>query len=123
MQVQPLSSTAMQFERQRAELLAPHGYEAEPPEDTDRLLQAIMAEATQGVAPTSLALAGFDWLMHLSMSPGKWQQLVRKAWKKDMRWINYAIHVSFGQPSNRASSRCRKTGAFAANSGSAGRTT
>ena len=98
MQVQQLSPAAVQFERQRAELLAPHGYEAEPPEDADRLLHAIMAEATQGVAPTSLALAGFDWLMHLAMSPGKWQQLVQKALKKDMRWMNYASHVSLGLP-------------------------
>ncbi len=82
----------------RDELLAPRGYEAEPPEDADRLLHAIMAESTRGVAPTSLALAGFDWLMHLAMSPGKWQQLVQKAWKKDMRWRNYAAHVSAGLP-------------------------
>lgn len=89
--VRPLS-------RGRDELLAPRGYEAEPPEDADRLLHAIMAESTRGVAPTSLALAGIDWLMHLAMSPGKWQQLVQKAWKKDMRWLNYALHVSAGLP-------------------------
>jgi polyhydroxyalkanoate synthase len=83
---------------QRAELSAPRGYEAEPPADADRLLHAIMAEATQGVAPTSLALAGIDWLMHLAMSPGKWQQLVQKAWKKDMRWLTYASKVSLGMP-------------------------
>jgi polyhydroxyalkanoate synthase len=98
MQVQPLSPSVPPLTRHRAELLAPRGYEAEPPEDADRLLHAIMAESTQGVAPTSLALAGFDWLMHLAMSPGKWQQLVQKAWKKDMRWLNYAAHVSLGIP-------------------------
>jgi polyhydroxyalkanoate synthase len=98
MQMPQLLPSEPTLARQSAELAAPRGYEAEPPEDADRLLHAIMAEATQGVAPTSLALAGFDWLMHLAMSPGKWQQLAQKAWKKDMRWLNYAIHVSLGIP-------------------------
>jgi polyhydroxyalkanoate synthase len=98
MQVQPLTYAVPPPTRQRAELLAPRGYEAEPPEDADRLLHAIMAEATQGVAPTSLALAAIDWLMHLAISPGKWQQLAQKAWKKDIRWLSYAGHVSLGLP-------------------------
>src|SRR5665647_2396985 len=98
MQVQTLTYSLPPLPHQRAELLAPRGYEAEPPEDADRLLHSIMAESTQGVAPTSLALAGFDWLMHLAMSPGKWQQLVQKAWKKQMRWLSYATHVSLGVP-------------------------
>ena len=84
--------------RHRAELLAPHGDEAEPPEEVDRLLHALMAETTMGVAPAGLALAGIDWLMHLAMSPGKWHQLVEKAWKKDMRWLDYAAHATLGVP-------------------------
>jgi polyhydroxyalkanoate synthase len=98
MQVQPLLPVRSTPPGRRAELSAPHGFEAEPPEDADRLLHAIMAEATQGVAPTSLALAGIDWLMHLAMSPGKWQRLMEKAWKKDMRWLNYAARASLGMP-------------------------
>jgi polyhydroxyalkanoate synthase len=98
MQAQPQLPFVQTLVRHRAELMAPHGYEAEPPEDVDRLLHAFMAEATQGVAPASLALAAIDWLMHLAMSPGKWQQLVEKAWKKDMRWLGYAAHVSLGLP-------------------------
>jgi polyhydroxyalkanoate synthase len=92
---QPLLPTLV---RHRAELMAPHGDEAEPPSDVDRLLHALMAEATRGVAPASLALAIIDWLMHLAMSPGKWQRLVEKAWKKDMRWLDYAVHASLGVP-------------------------
>jgi polyhydroxyalkanoate synthase len=84
--------------RQRAQLTAPGGYEAEPPADVDRLLHAIMAEATQGIAPSSLALALLDWLMHLAMSPGKWQQLVQKAFKKNLLWLSYASHASLGLP-------------------------
>ncbi len=98
MQMQPLVPVTSADPGRRAELSAPHGFEAEPPEDADRLLHAIMAEATQGVAPTSLALAGIDWLMHLAMSPGKWQRLMEKAWKKDMRWLNYAARASLGMP-------------------------
>jgi polyhydroxyalkanoate synthase len=98
MQVTPLAFPAPSPVHQRAELSAPCGYEAEAPADADRLLHAMLAEATQGVAPTSLALAGIDWWMHLWMSPGKWQQLVEKAWKKDMRWLAYANHVSLGIP-------------------------
>jgi polyhydroxyalkanoate synthase len=98
MQMEPSSASRPPSPHYHADLLAPHGYEAEAPEDADRLLHAFMAEATQGVAPTSLALAGFDWLMHLSMSPGKWQQLVQKAIKKNMRWFNYAAHATLGAP-------------------------
>ncbi len=98
MQMPQLLSSEPTLAGQRAELSAPRGYEAEPPADADRLLHAVMAAATQGVAPTSLALAGIDWLMHLAMSPGKWQQLVQKAWKKDMRWLNYASQVALGMP-------------------------
>jgi polyhydroxyalkanoate synthase len=101
MQLEPLLPSRPPSQRHHADLLAPQGYEAEPPEDADRLLHAVMAEATQGVAPTSLALAGVDWLMHLSMSPGKWQQLVQKAFKKNMRWLSYATHATFGAPCQR----------------------
>lgn len=60
MPVQPMSPVLPPLPRHRAELLAPRGYEAEPPEDADRLLHALMAATTYGVAPTSLALAGTD---------------------------------------------------------------
>lgn len=98
MHMQPLLPTPPAPPRHHADLLAPHGFEAEPPEDADRLLHALMAEATLGVAPTSLALAGIDWLMHLSISPGKWQQLVQKAIRKNARWLSYATHATFGAP-------------------------
>src|SRR5213595_1970936 len=34
--------------------------------------------------------------MNLALSPGKWQQLVQKAWNKDLRWLNYAARSTFG---------------------------
>ena len=93
-----LPETDSRFACQRDELLAPHGDDAEPPQEADRLLHAIMAEATQGIAPSSLALAATDWLMHLAMSPAKGQQLVQKAFKKHMRWFSYASQETLGLP-------------------------
>jgi polyhydroxyalkanoate synthase len=86
------------FVYQRANPNAPSGDETEPPEPADRLLHAMLANATGGVAPTSLALAATDWLMHLAMSPAKWQQLVQKAYRKNLRWLSYASQAGFGAP-------------------------
>ena len=56
----------------------------EVPNDLDRMLHAMMGQFTQGISPTSLALAWCDWAMHLAQSPGKWQELVRKADRKSV---------------------------------------
>jgi polyhydroxyalkanoate synthase len=80
------------------DVVALHRTVPEPPSEADRLLHAIVAHATQGISPTSLALAGFDWVMHLAQSPAKWQQLLEKAWKKDMRWVAYASRTALGMP-------------------------
>ena len=45
----------------------------------DQTLQANMARATLGMSPASLALAYFDWVMHLSASPEKWTRLAEKS--------------------------------------------
>ncbi|UUZ48887.1 poly-beta-hydroxybutyrate polymerase N-terminal domain-containing protein [Massilia sp. B-10] len=50
----------------------------EPPNTVDRLLHAMIARFTQGISPTSLALAWCDWTMHLTLSPGKWHELAEK---------------------------------------------
>ncbi|MFL6676064.1 MAG: PHA/PHB synthase family protein [Massilia sp.] len=81
----------------REDVVALHRTVPEPPSDADRLLRALIGHATQGISPASLALAGFDWMMHLAQSPAKWQQLVEKAWKKDMRWTAYAIRTMMGE--------------------------
>ncbi|MES2323666.1 MAG: alpha/beta fold hydrolase [Pseudomonadota bacterium] len=75
-----------------------HAAEAEVPNDLDRMLHAMMGQFTQGISPTSLALAWCDWTMHLSQSPGKWQELVHKAWKKDVRWLANAVRSALGMP-------------------------
>ncbi|NML60165.1 alpha/beta fold hydrolase [Massilia sp. RP-1-19] len=61
------------------------------------MLHALMGQATQGISPTSLALAWTDWMLHLAQSPGKWQQLAQKAWDKDLRWLDYAMRSALGQ--------------------------
>jgi polyhydroxyalkanoate synthase len=68
----------------------------EPPSDADRLLHALIGRVTGGIAPTGMALAGIDWLLHLSQAPAKWQRLAEKAWHKDLRWLDYAIRSTLG---------------------------
>jgi polyhydroxyalkanoate synthase len=68
----------------------------EPPSDADRLLHALIGHATQGISPTSMALAFLDWQMHLAQAPAKWQRLAQKAWHKDLRWLDYAVRSTFG---------------------------
>ncbi|CAN0626247.1 polyhydroxyalkanoate synthase subunit PhaC [Burkholderia multivorans] len=47
----------------------------------DRAAHAMVAAATLGMSPTSLAMAGLDWAMHLAVSPGKCVDLATKAWR------------------------------------------
>lgn len=80
----------------RTELGGVRPTDIEPPPNFDRLLHALTGLLTQGISPTSLALAYFDWATHLAQSPAKWQQLVQKAWNKDMRWLGYAVRSALG---------------------------
>lgn len=63
--------------------------EVEAPSTFDRVIHANMARATSGISPASLALAYFDWAVHLSVSPGKWARLVEKTVRKSARLVNY----------------------------------
>jgi polyhydroxyalkanoate synthase len=97
-----MDSTALprdaQSMQRRKDIATVHTSVPEPPSDADRLLHALLGQATHGLSPTSLSLAWFDWLLHLSLSPAKWQQLVEKAWKKDLRWLAYASRSTLGMP-------------------------
>jgi len=57
----------------------------------DRSLHATIARFTFGLSPAALAKAYFDWATHLAVSPGKRLQLVDKAFRKSMRFANYAF--------------------------------
>ena len=48
-------------------------------EDFDRAYRAQLAQLTQGISPASLISAYMDWLVHLSISPGKQIELMTHA--------------------------------------------
>ncbi len=49
------------------------------PSSLDRLVQAWQARFTGGLSPAALWLAYFDWLLHLSNSPGSQARLIEQA--------------------------------------------
>ena len=55
----------------------------------DRMLEALSARMTGGLSPAALALALFDWSIHLTAAPGKRLELVDKALRKNARLSNY----------------------------------
>ena len=76
----------------------PGAADIEPPSDLDRLLHSIMARATGGISPASLTLAYVDWALHLGESPGKWNQLVQKAIRKQTRLLRYVTCTAVSAP-------------------------
>ena len=74
--------------------------DVEPPTSIDRMVHAGMGQFTSGISPASLALAYFDWALHLSQSPGKWKRLVEKAARKSVRLASYAARASRITPSS-----------------------
>ncbi len=56
---------------------------------TDRSIHYAVSRLTMGVSPAALAEAYFDWLIHLSASPGKQFQLMEKAIRKWSRLAHY----------------------------------
>ncbi len=56
----------------------------------DRIREALNAQVTGGLSPAALAMATFDWSIHLASAPGKRMELVAKAWRKAARLTSYA---------------------------------
>ncbi|PWF54978.1 PHA/PHB synthase family protein [Massilia glaciei] len=94
----PTTTNRAKTRAERRALPGVHRTAIEPPSNVDRLLHAAMGQLTQGISPSGLAVAWFDWSLHLAQSPAKWQRLVEKAWHKDLRWFNYALRASWGGP-------------------------
>lgn len=69
----------------------------------DRLYHAAIAAATLGISPISLLLAWQDWALHLGISPGKQQQLVRKVFRKQTK---LAAHVAACMAGSGAAEPC-----------------
>ncbi|MES2317146.1 MAG: alpha/beta fold hydrolase [Pseudomonadota bacterium] len=85
-----------QLSKRRSDLAVLRPAPDEGPDNADRLLHAMMGRFTQGISPTSLALAWCDWSMHLALSPAKWNRLVEKALTKDLRWLHFATCSALG---------------------------
>ena len=60
------------------------------PDSIDRIIHALVGRATLGISPAAVALAYFDWLVHLGTSPGKQVELLQKAARKAARFWIYA---------------------------------
>jgi polyhydroxyalkanoate synthase len=57
----------------------------------DRSLHAAVARFTGGLSPAALTQAYFDWAIRLANAPGKRMQLADKAFRKWVRFANWAI--------------------------------
>ena len=75
-------------------------HEVRQPEATsdnalDQFLHSSLARLTGGLSPAAIAEAYFVWATHLAFSPGKQQELLRKAVEKWQRLINQAQKQGF----------------------------
>jgi polyhydroxyalkanoate synthase len=59
----------------------------------DRLLRARVGKLSFGLSPPGLALVFLDWLLHLGFSPGKQLELMRKVFRKSLRFSAYAARA------------------------------
>src|SRR5215470_11285524 len=55
----------------------------------DRSLHYSISRMTLGLSPMALAETYFDWLVHLSLSPGKQLQLWQKGMRKQVRLLGH----------------------------------
>ena len=56
----------------------------------DRSRHAMAARFTMGLSPAALTEAYLDWATHLAFAPGKQLQLIDKATRKAVRFVNHA---------------------------------
>ena len=61
----------------------------------DRSVHAWQAQFTGGLSPAAVLQAFADWSIHLLNAPGKQADLVRKAFRKWLRFANYAARAPF----------------------------
>jgi len=69
--------------------LEAHGFPA------DRLIHAWQAQFTGGLSPAALLESFADWAIHLANAPGKQADLVRKAFRKWVRFAYFAARAPF----------------------------
>lgn len=59
----------------------------------DRLIHAYQAHLTGGLSPAGLQQAFADWAIHLADAPGKQADLARKAFRKWVRFLYFAMRA------------------------------
>ncbi len=72
----------------------------------DRSLHAAAARFTAGLSPAALAHAHLDWATYLAFSPGKRLQLIEKAVRKGIRFLNYACQCALHGANDGAPPTC-----------------
>jgi polyhydroxyalkanoate synthase len=60
----------------------------------DRMIHAAFGRLTQGLSPAALTLAYLDWLLHLSIYPGRQARLIEKALRKAYRLARFASRAA-----------------------------
>lgn len=60
----------------------------------DRVFHSAVSSATLSMSPISLALAWQDWLLHLSGSPGKQMEIVKKRVRKNLRLAQISAEIA-----------------------------
>jgi len=60
----------------------------------DRFVHAALGRMTMSVSPAALMLAYLDWLVHLTIAPGKRSELAQKALRKAVRFAVYAARAT-----------------------------
>jgi len=66
----------------------------------DRMREALTAQSTAGLSPASLALAFFDWSIHLASAPGKRMELASKAGRKAARLAAHLLAAGLAPDSS-----------------------
>ncbi len=71
------------------------------PNTIDRLYHTATAKRFGDLSPAALWLAYLDWLIHLSLSPGKQLELMSKLAEYDLELQNYAVCMGDGRGDSR----------------------
>lgn len=70
---------------------------ASHPEPLDLPLKSVLARVFNGLSPTSIGLAQYDWLLHLAVSPSKHAELASSALRKTLSWLQYVNESATGE--------------------------
>jgi polyhydroxyalkanoate synthase len=66
------------------------------PAPLDLPLKTTLARLANGISPGSVAMAQFDWLTHLAVSPSRQAELASSALRKYLLWLQYVTDCARG---------------------------